>query len=155
MSVPWARPGERKREDMTVKQYLNQVRRVDLLINQRIDQLQELREIAAGLRSPNMQQDAVQTSPEGDPIGRAVSRYMDKEREIDELIDKFVDLKDQIIGEIQALPDPRHVEVLHLRYIKYMTMKDIAKKMHYEYKYACKIHGDALAAFGRTRTKTN
>ena len=79
---------------MTAKQYLQQIRRLDLKINQRIAEAEDLRRRAFGLRSPELKADVVKTSPAGDPIGAAMSRYVDLQREIDELTDQLVDMKE-------------------------------------------------------------
>ena len=132
---------------MTTRQYLSQIKKLDLMIDQRIDEAKALVEIAIGLRSPELKQDIVQTSPSGDPIGNAMNKYIDTQREIDSLIDQFVDLKHKIIGEIQQVEDPRYSELLYLRYVKYMSMAEISAAMHYGYEYVCRLHGRALKAF--------
>lgn len=144
---------------MTVKQYLDQIRQLDLMINQRIEQVEELKQIAAGVKSPGMKMEMVQTSKEGDPIGNIVNKYLDMEKEIDAMIDSYVDLKDKIIGEIQALPDPRMVELLSLRYIKYMRLEEIACTMKkrngypYSYDHIRRLHSMSLNAFQKCHSK--
>lgn len=140
---------------MTVKQYLGQVRQLDLKINQRFDQVEELKQIAAGVKSPGIKGSMVQTSKEGDPIGNIVNKYLDIESEIDELIDRYVSLKNKIIGEIQSLPDPRMIELLYLRYIKYMRLEEIACTMKkkngnaYSYDHIQRLHSKALYEFSK------
>ena len=144
-----------KRKDMTTKQYLSQIRILDLKINQRIEEAKSLAEIAVGLRSPELKQDVVQTSHAADPVGDAMIRYLDVQKEIDNLIDQFVDLKHKIIGEIQDMTDPRYSELLYHRYVEYMSFVEIAEVMHYEYKYVCALHGRALKLFKISRPNTN
>ena len=149
----WANP--KKENEMTAKQYLSQIRLLDIKINQRIEEAKSLAEIAVGLRSPELKQDVVQTSHDSNPVGNAVIRYLDVQKEIDDLIDRFVDLKHKIIGEIQDMSDPRYSEILYLRYVEYMSFVDIAEAMHYEYKYVCALHGKALKLFNTSRPNTN
>lgn len=137
---------------MTAKQYLSQIRRLDMMINQRIDEAEALIGIAVGLRSPELKRDVVQTSPSGDSIGNTMNKYIDLQREINDMIDRFVDLKHKIIGEIHAVPDIRYSELLYHRYVEYMSFTQIAEVMHYEYKYICRLHGMALKCFQKTRT---
>lgn len=140
---------------MTTKRYLNRIRLLDIKINQRIEQAEDLKRRAFSLGSPEIKADPVQSSPNQDQLAEAVSRYVDMENKINDMIDKFVAMKDKIISEIQQVEDPRYCTVLYLRYVKYMNMQEISEYMNYEYKYTCKIHGQALIAFERTRTKTN
>lgn len=135
---------------MTTKQYLNQIRILDLKINQRIDEAKALVEIAVGLRSPELKQDVVQTSPSGDPIGNAMNRYLDLQHEIDDMIDRFVDLKHKIIGEIQKLKDDRFMNLLYKRYVQYKTFEQISDEMGYTYQWVCELHGQALQTFNKT-----
>lgn len=140
---------------MNVKRYLNRIRLYDIRINQRIEQAEDLKRRAFSIGSPEIKADSVQSSPSPDPLADAVSRYVDLENKINSMIDRFVAMKDKIIGEIQQVEDTRYCTVLYLRYVKYMNMQEIADYMHYDYYYACKIHGQALLAFERTQTMTN
>ena len=49
---------------MTPKQYLSQIQTLDIRIRQRIEQLTELKSLTSGIRSPVMNADRVQTSPD-------------------------------------------------------------------------------------------
>lgn len=144
---------------MTAKEYLRQVRLLDQKINQRIEEAGELRQIMITLRSPALDKDTVQTSPEADPIGSALVKYCELERTIDRMIDEFIDLKHKIIGEIQQLKDARMVELLYLRYIKYMRLEEIACTMRkndggtYTYEYIRRLHGYSLKEFSKCHSK--
>ena len=132
---------------MTAKEYLRQIRLLDDKINQRMQEAEEIRQLAYGLKAVEIRQDAVQTSPTGDTMTARVGRYVDIEREIDGMIDYFVGLKHRIIGEIQELSDRRYVDILFMRYVQYRSFEEIAVEMHYAYKWVCDLHGQALAAF--------
>ena len=132
---------------MTVKQYLGQIQRLDMMINHRIEQAEDLKRKAFALRSPELKQDRVMASPSGDQLADAVAKYADKQREIDAMIDHYVDLKNTIIGQIDALKDARYSQILYMRYVQYMSLHDIAEAIPYDYKYLCFLHGRALEAF--------
>lgn len=132
---------------MTPKQYLSQIQTLDIRIRQRIEQLTELKSLTSGIRSPVMNADRVQTSPD-DRMLSIVSKWVDKERQINDLVDRYVDLKDRIIGEINRLEDSRYVRILYRRYVRYESLTVIAADMGYEYKWLCRMHGEALRAFG-------
>ena len=138
---------------MTTKRYLNRIRLLDIKINQRIEQAEDLKRRAFSLGSPEIKADPVQSSPNQDQLAEAVSRYVDMENKINDMIDRFVAMKDKIIGEIQQVEDPRYCTVLYLRYVKYMTMTEISEYMNYEYKYTCQLHGQALLAFEKNKNK--
>ena len=134
---------------MTVKQYLGQIQRLDMMINHRIEQAEDLRRKAFALRSPELKSDKVLTSPAGDQLADAIAKYVDKQRQIDAMIDHYTDLKNEIIGQIDALEDKRYVRILHMKYVQYMSLSEIAEAIPYEYYYACRLHGRALRALER------
>ena len=134
---------------MTVKQYLGQIQRLDMIINHRIEQAEDLKRKAFALRSPELKSDKVLTSPAGDQIADAVGKYVDMQRKIDAMIDHYVELKDKIIGQIEAMEDKRYSQILYLRYVKYYSLSAVAEEIHYGYEYTCRLHGRALQTFGK------
>lgn len=133
---------------MTAKEYLNQLRALDIKIDQRIKQRDELKASAGLVSGIDYSKDRVQSSPD-DTLCSAVSRYLDLEEDIDRRIDEFVNLKNTIIGQIQGLDDPRHIDVLHRRYVCFESLERICYEMHYSYKHIKRLHGWALRAFER------
>ena len=85
---------------MTAKEYLNQIRLLDLKIRQKIEERDHLKAMAAGNSSPVLSKDKVQTSGSGDKMSRTVDSYVDLEKEIDDLVDRYVDKRDMIINQI-------------------------------------------------------
>ena len=134
---------------MNVKRYLNRIRLLDTKINQRIEQAEDLKRRAFSLGSPEIKADPVQSSPNQDQLAEAVSRYVDMENKINDMIDRFVAMKDKIIGEIQQVEDPRYCELLYKRYVEYKSISEIADEMHYGYEHTCRLHGRALQAFDK------
>lgn len=133
----------------SAKVYLNRVRALDLKINQLIEERDDLRLIATGNSSPRLDPNKVQTFGGGDVMARNVERYVELENHITKLIDRYVDMKDRVIGEIHALEDPRYVEILYLRYVKFKRFEEIAVLMHYNFDYVRRLHGEALEEFKR------
>ena len=130
------------------KQYLLRIRKLELQINQRIKQRDDLRATMFGARSPAYDADKVQVSHDGETMS-AVERWTDLEQEIVQLIDEQIDEKHRIIAEIQALPDERHVQLLNLRYVEMLRFEEIAVTMGYSYDWVRHVHGDALELFGK------
>lgn len=133
---------------MTAKQYLRQLERINLIINSKQLQLDELRAFGAGLRAIDYAADKIQTSPR-DRMAETMARWVDLEGEINQIIDNYVDTKNRIVNEINSIPDARYMSVLYKRYVEFKTLTAIAYEMHYEYTWACKLHGEALQAFDR------
>lgn len=143
---------------MTAKQYLRQLERINILINTKQLQLDELRVISSGFKAIDYAAVRVQSSP-SDRMAALMSKWVDLEDEINNIIDNYVDAKNKIISEISQLHDARYIDVLHKRYVEFKPLTDIANEMGYAYKYTCRLHGRALRAFDHTilrrRTKAN
>ena len=104
--------------------FLEQVERLDSIIKNKLIEQQQWRDIALGITA-NMDGDRVQSSGAKDKMASAIERCVDMEAEIDELIDKLVDTKKDVIQTIEQLYSPTEYNVLHLRYIQYKTLQEI------------------------------
>lgn len=147
---------------MTAKEYLSQIRLLNLKIDQKMEEKADLMSRAMGNHSPVLSKDKVQSSISGDKMSNTIDRYVDLEKEIDDLIDRYVDKRDMIINQIHQLEDPRCVELLYHKYVghrtgegrmSYMRLEEIAcimKKpsgMPYTYGHIKSLHGEALKQF--------
>lgn len=133
---------------MTAKEYLKQLRRADMIINQRIRERDNLKGRLADIGSPDYSRERVRTSPAADArYERGIARVADIEAEIGRMIDSHAALRHRIIGEIQSLGDDRHVEILYRRYVEGEGFGAIAAGMGYTYQYVVVLHGRALKEF--------
>lgn len=134
-------------KDMTPKEYLSQIRRLDLMIRQRIEQKAELEQLN-GLSGQGIGE-KVQSSPKGEAaFVRMVEKIDAINEEVNALIDRYVDLKNTIIKQIQALRDSRYAEILFKRYVEGKRLETISIEMGYSYHRIRHIHGYALKVFG-------
>lgn len=134
---------------MKVKEYLKQIEKLDKCIDQKqieCDSLRLLAESTGGIQYG----ERVQTSPQGDMLEKKVVKYVQMEQEINDMINKFVDLKHKIIDEIQGLSEVKHIDVLFKKYVQYKSLEQIAVEMNYSYPYIKELHGYALQDFERT-----
>jgi len=133
---------------MKVRKYLNQIRKLDIMINQRIREKEQLRQMAFATGGMDYSGDRVQTSPDGTPRQlKLIEKAADMEIEINAMVDKMIDVRHMIIEQIQNLPDHRYVQILFKRYVEYKSFEQIAVDMSYTYKWVCDLHGAALDAF--------
>ena len=132
---------------MNTKEYLSQIRSLDLKINQKIEEKETLYSKVTSTGSQGMNPDKIQSSINLHKSEDIITKYIDLEHEIDNLIDEFVDLKDKIINEIHQLKDYRHIDVLYQRYVQYHSFELIAVNMGYTIRRVYQLHGDALQEF--------
>ena len=135
---------------MRAKEYLQQLRRLDIVIDQKIKELDDLKIKSTCIGGFDYSKERVQTSPSSDaPYVKTVSRMIDLNEEINRDIDDFVDRKHKIINEIQSLENTKHIQILFKKYVEYKTFEQISVEMNYTYQYIVLLHGYALKGFSQ------
>lgn len=136
---------------MEAKEYLQQLQRLDTVINQKIKELGDLRLKSRSVGSIDYSKERVQTSPSGDaPFVKLIGRIIDLEQEINAEIDAFVDDKHKIINQIQGLKNSKYIEILYKHYVEFKRLEVVAVEMNFTYQYVVELHGYALKDFQTT-----
>lgn len=128
---------------MDAKEFLNQVKKLDLQIKNKLIEKQQWKDIALGITS-NMDGERVQSSGRKTKMADAIDRCVDMEAEIDRLVDKLVDTKKEVIETIEQLESPTQYDVLHMIYIQGKTLQEVADSYGMSYDWAATTHGRAL-----------
>lgn len=136
---------------MTAKKYLQQLYRLNTVINQKIRELDDLYSMATSIGNTDYSKDRVQTSPAGDAVFvKPICRIIDFEAKINAEIDRFVDKKHKIINQIQGLQNINHIKLLFMRYVEFKKFETIAVEMDFTYQYTIELHRYALQEFEKT-----
>ena len=135
-----------RRVVMDTKQYLQQISRLDRMINNKLAEISQLRELAMSV-SAVKNEERVQTTPNFDKIGTAYCKIEEMEEKLDKLIDEFVDKKNLIISQIDKIENETYYEILFARYIEKKTFEKIADEMAYSWRQIIRLHGGALQEF--------
>ena len=125
---------------MTAKEYLSQYKDLNDSINAKLEQVGELRRKAQTVSSGSS--DGAHSSTPRDRIGEITARIVDLEREINEDIDRSIDLQREIRAVIATVPRLR--TLLEYKYINLLTLDETAVRMNYSYPQICRLHGRAL-----------
>lgn len=131
----------RKRE---VQLLLEQVEMLDAIIKNKLIERNQWREVALSITA-NMDGERVQSSGARSKMADAIDKCVDMEAEIDALVDKLIDKKATIVQLLEQLDSPIEYNVLHLRYIQFVSLQEIADRYKKEYGWATTTHGRALA----------
>lgn len=130
------------------KEYLNQIRTLDSKIARRQQEIEELRTAAMSSGTQQLDEFKIRTdSPDPDPLATAVSRYVDMQKEVEEMILELTEMKHEVIGQISMLDDARYMEVLWKRYVDLKSFGEIAEEMNYTLRHVTNLHGRALQMF--------
>ena len=138
---------------MDTKQYLQQISRLDRMINNKLSEISQLRELTMSV-SAVKNEERVQTTPNFDKIGTAYCKIEEMEEKLDKLIDEFVDKKNLIISQIDKIENETYYEILFARYIEKKTFEKIADEMNYSFRNTTRLHGQALREFENKFGKT-
>ena len=129
---------------MTAKEYLQQIRNIDILIRNKQDEIKEL-EAKVGVKAISYESDG--SKPASRNILRTeelmIKLVMLKD-EMNHDVDTLIDKKREVMSVIDSLDNPDEVNLLYLRYLRYMKWEQIALEMNYSYKHVHNIHGKAL-----------
>lgn len=134
---------------MEAKEYLKQLESLNVKINNKKKELDELRQLAQSTGGFDYSAERVQTSPTSDILEKKVLKYVYLEQEINTEIDQFIDLKHKIINEIHTLTNNTYIKVLFMRYVEFKKLKEIANELGWSYQYIRELHGCALQDFGK------
>ena len=123
--------------------FLEQPEKLDIQIRNKLIEKKQWHDIALGITA-NMDGERVQSSGAKSKMADAVNKCVDMEAEIDKLIDELIDTKKDVIQTIEKLDSPTEYNVLHMRYIQYMSLQDIADHYNRDYGWVTTTHGRAL-----------
>ena len=133
---------------MIAKEYLQQLQKINMLINQRMQEKADLSAMSRCIASFDYTKNRVQTSPlEAASFTKTIEKIVVLEEEINGLIQEYVDLKHKIIGEIQGLKNCKFIEILHKKYVEGKGLERVADEMGYTFQYIVLLHGNALKEF--------
>ena len=133
---------------MDTKQYLQQIERLDKMIQNKLSEIYQLKTMACSV-TVSSENDRVQTSSDKDRLGSTVAKIVDLEKETDRLVDRFIDKRSHIISQIDGLDNIDYYHVLSMRYVARDTFETIAKKTNWSIRKVFSIHGEALKEFER------
>lgn len=131
---------------MTTKDYLNQISRLNRMINNKLVELAQLKELACSISSIT-NEERVMTTQNFDRIGTKQAKIDEMERKIDALVDDYIIKRDQIVSQIDSMEDENVYNVLFSKYIEKKTFEVIATEMNYSWRQTIRLHGIALKKF--------
>jgi DNA-directed RNA polymerase specialized sigma subunit len=131
---------------MTTKDYLNQISRLNRMINNKLTEITQLRELSYSISAIGSEE-KVMSSSDPDKIGSTYAKIDEMEHNLDNMIDEYIEKKDLIIGQIDSMENEDYYNILFSRYIEKKTFEVIATEMKYSWRQIIRLHGKALKAF--------
>lgn len=116
---------------MNAQEWLEQVRKLDQLINAKLAERDRLKEMATDISPRPM--DGMpfdNTGVVSRKMENAVVRLIDLADDLNKLVDMYTKHKEKVVRALELLP-PNEYGVLHRHYIRYMTWDQVAEDMGY------------------------
>ena len=130
---------------MKAKAYLKQIELMDAKINTRLEEVERLNALATKTTSV-MGGERVQSSGSQQKMADCVTRIADLKAEINKEIDKFVNIKQEILQIMDKHCDPDCINLLYSRYFQYKPWEQIAVELSFTYKWVSGgLHQRALS----------
>ena len=131
---------------MTTREYLNQIHKINLMIEAKLDEINRLRDMICRISVP-MNGEKVKSSSDPDKLTNTVAKIIKLEKEIDKNVEQLVLLRKKIISQIDAISDPLYYSFLTYRYVQQLSTKEIFSKMNIGKTAMFKIQKNALLEF--------
>ena len=128
---------------MTIKELLNSHYEVNLVINSKLEQLEELKSLATKVSTS----DYSESRPIGtytDRVGRVTARIIDLENEINDEIDKLVSVKLKISEILSVISNKTQRTILERHYILNESWEKVADKIGYSARHVTRLHNAAI-----------
>ena len=132
---------------MTAKEYLNQARHLDALINCRLREIDYWRDLSSSVSGSNFEPHYNPNKPTEAPFVRCLEKIDAIQRDVAGKIAYLVRLKGEINTAIDALEMRDEQLVLRYRYLDDCTWEEISRMLDVSLRTVHRIHGSALQHF--------
>lgn len=114
---------------MAVKEFLEQALHLDQMIDTEVKELAHLRSLSMNIGGSRLDERVTHSAPNEAPFAKWVERIVDKEKEINDKIDKLVETKLTISNFIDGVEGKREQCLLRNRYVLCRSWPDVAVEL--------------------------
>ena len=133
---------------MTAKEYLQQIYRLNELIEHDQREIELLRALITNVSVTNTENERVKGGSDNhDTIGDVIANIDEYERRLNSESDRDVDLRNEVHSKIMKVKNNDARLILFYRYMEFMKWEEIAVTMHYTFQWVHVLHKRALQDF--------
>lgn len=132
---------------MTAKEYLNQARHLDALINCRLREIDYWRDLSSSVSGSNFEPHYNPNKPTEAPFVRCLEKIDAIQRDVAEKVAYLISLRDEINMRIDMLDSHEEQILLRYRYLDGFSWDEIEHMMCVSKSTVHRIHGAALQNF--------
>ncbi|MDY4968767.1 MAG: hypothetical protein SO101_00695 [Lachnospiraceae bacterium] len=96
----------------------------------------------------------VQTSASADQTLKQIIDLEKKREELAAACNAYMDFRIKVTEQIHQLPNETQRRVLYEHYMKFESLHEIAKKLHFDYSYVASLRRKGITEFFRLHKKT-
>lgn len=117
---------------------------IDTLVVNKLIEHRQWKDLARSITA-NMDGERVKSgSASTSKMEDAVIRCIMVEEEIAAAVERLIAEKKRVLQVIERLYSPTEYRLLHMRYIQYISLADIAERLGREYTWVTTVHGRAV-----------
>jgi len=131
---------------MTTREYLNQINKINLVIEAKVEDEIRLRALATKVTVPT-DGERVKSSSDPDRMTNIVAKIIELDKELEETLNIWIEKRKIIIEQIDSIENPTYYHFLDLKYVKGMSRKEIQSKMAVSKSAIFNIQKEALIEF--------
>ena len=134
---------------MNAYRFLELVEEKQKIFERKKDELQNLEMLETNITA-TLKDDPVKSSRKTDSLGTLIINRIDFEKEVVVKAEEdFLKHRNACINLLEQVMkiNFQQYNVLHLRYIEYLDLKDISDKEHYSYQRIKEIHAEGIKSF--------
>lgn len=133
---------------MTTKEYLSQAFYINQRINSKLEQIEDLKNLAAKVTAVISDLPKSPTKNKNG-LSETVANIVDLEQEVSAEIEKLLKLKREITSVIEQVPQSEHRILLEKRYLRCERWEKIAVELNHSIQHIYRIHSSALNSAGK------
>ena len=131
---------------MTTREYLNQINKINLMIEAKVEDEERLRALATKITVP-MDGERVKSSPDPDKMTKVVAKIIELDDEIESAVKELIEKRKIIVSQIDSIEVPEYYSFLTYKYMQNLQAKEIAGKMGIAKSVMFTIQNEALFEF--------
>ncbi len=136
------------RKENPKKLYLQQVKLCRIKTEIAQSELEHIRAKVNTVQAIRYDKERTMTSPPtGSEVEELAVMLTDQKAKYLEALMTYQKKRDEVVGKINLIEDPRYSAILYARYIEERPWSEISRKLGYAGSHVRHLHGDALQAF--------
>lgn len=128
--------------------YLERYERAATVIPNKLIEIEQWHDIATSITAV-MNSECVSSSGSKQKMADAVDKCLDIVEDLKQQVEKLDAVKRDVIHTIEQVRSTREYNLLHKKYIQFMSLQDIADEFDRDYTWVTTTHGRALRSVQR------